>query len=239
MFVLLSLLCLPLHYNISTVASQLFWNSTFGFSLKSPSSAALRHFPDSHQVKDVIVFRNELRLFLLSALHLSGSVNLFLPQCFLPLFIINSFSPITAAKGPGQRGILKHVSKKIIFVCSLPSFKEGQAFSKQKMPCLQASRTSHLGTVLKAFDWSAPLIPIQPHKYFLSSLSFKTFRPTQPTSVGVDATTIFSTNCSKLQQCYLLTSPPKIWFFFSLLTAVEFWCILWTILELIHGSLWW
>lgn len=201
---------------------------------------ALWHFPDSHYVKDVIIFRNDLRLFLLSVLHLSGSVNLFLPQCFLPLFITNSFSPVTAAKGPGWRGILQHVSKKIIFVCSLPSFKEGHSVVKhsQNRQCL-VSRTSHLGTVFKAFNLSVSLIPIQPHQYFLSSLSFKIFRPTQSTSVGVDATTIFNTNCSELQQCYLLTNPPKIWFFFSLLTPVVSWCILWTIPDLIHGSPCW
>uniref|UniRef100_A0A8C8E7C2 Uncharacterized protein n=1 Tax=Otus sunia TaxID=257818 RepID=A0A8C8E7C2_9STRI len=77
------------------------------------------------------------------------------------------------------------------------------------------SRTSHPGTVLEAFDLSTPLIHIQPHQYFLSSLSFNKFRPTQSTSLEVDATTIFNANCSKLQQCYLLlTNPPKIWFFF-------------------------
>lgn len=71
------------------MASQLFWNNVFGFSLKSLGSTALLHYPASHHVKDVIIFRNELRVFLLSALHLSGSANLFLPQCFFALFIIH------------------------------------------------------------------------------------------------------------------------------------------------------
>lgn len=165
-------------------------------------SAALLHFPGSHHVRDVIILRNELRLFLLSGLHLSGSVKLFPSSCFFPPLITNSFSPIRAEKGPGQRGILQHVSEKIIFVCSLASFKEGHSVVKhsQNRKCL-VSRTSHPGTVIKAFNLDAPPIHIQPHQYFLSSLSHERFGPTQSASLGVDTTTIFNANGSQLQQC--------------------------------------
>lgn len=47
----------------------------FGFSLRSLTNAALQHLPGKHYSKDVIQFRYELRLFLLSALDLSGSVD--------------------------------------------------------------------------------------------------------------------------------------------------------------------
>lgn len=43
----------------------------FGFCLKSPSSVTVLHFTGSRHVMEVIVFTNEPRLFVLSALYLS------------------------------------------------------------------------------------------------------------------------------------------------------------------------
>lgn len=225
---LLSVLCLPICCKISVVDSQLFRNNGFGFSLKIPSNAVLLHFPGSHNVKE---FRNELRLFLLSALHLWASVNLFLPQCFFPLFIIHSFSPITAEKGPGQGGILQHVSKKDHIVYRWVHLRKvflGSSTLKTLSPGLQNPPCR------RVFNINTALIHNQPHQYFLSSCSFK--RPTQSSSLGVDATS------SKSQQYYLLlTNPPRICLFgfFSFLMPLMFWDIPWISLELICGLLWW
>lgn len=106
------------------------------------------------------------------------------------------------------------------------------------MPCLQISRTSHPGTVMEAFNLNTPLIHIQPHWYFLSSLSFKRFGPTQSTSVGVAAATIFSAaNDNSATCCWQIHLKFGSFGFFSLFRTVVFWCIPWTSLELIHGSL--
>lgn len=143
----------------------------FGFSLRSQSNAALLHFPGNHYGKDVIQFRNELRLFLLSALHLSSSIDLFLSQCFFPLSInfLQLQQKGTLAKEEfccksHKRSYLSaawfHLRK--VILC--------QALSKQTMPCLQVSKISHPDTVIKVFSLSAPLIHIQHCQEFLSNL---------------------------------------------------------------------
>lgn len=87
----------------------------FGSSLQSLNRAALLHLPGRYDVRDVIILRKELRPFLLCALYLSGSVDLFLSQCFSSLFIINSFSPITEDKALAQEEFCS-MSQKISYL---------------------------------------------------------------------------------------------------------------------------
>lgn len=118
---------------------------------------------------------------------------------FFPQFITNSFSPITVEKGPGpdQSRILQQASEYLSEVwLHLKSFCS-QALSKQTIPHLQVPRTSHPVTVIEAFHLSAPLIHIQSHQCFLTTLSYKRFRPTQSVSLGDDGTTIFNANISE------------------------------------------
>lgn len=153
----------------------------FGFCLKSPSSVAVLHFPGSRHVMDVTMFTNELRLFVLSALHCSQVQstffyhNAFFFFFFPPVynqFIFSNYS----REGPGQRGILQQVSQKIVFVCSLASFNVilwsgSLKTDNASSPGVQYVPSFHC-------HQSFPVC-IQSHQYFLSTLSHKRFRPTQ------------------------------------------------------------
>lgn len=87
-------------------------------------------------------------------------------------FIFSNYS----REGPGQRGILQQVSQKIVFVCSLASFNVilwsgSLKTDNASSPGVQYGPSFHCH---RSF-----LVCIQPHQYFLSTLSHKRFRPMQ------------------------------------------------------------
>lgn len=148
-------------------------------------------------------------------------------------FIFSNYS----REGPGQRGILQQVSQKIVFVCSLASFNVilwsgSLKTDNASSPGVQYGPSFHCH---RSF-----LVCIQPHQYFLSTLSHKRFRPMQ-SLLGLMVPPLLMTtavNQSSVTCCWQIhLKSGGFFFFFSLLMGL-FWCIPWTSLELIPGSAW-
>lgn len=82
------------------------------------------------------------------------------------------------------------------------------------MPCLQVSKTSYPDTVIEAFNLSTPLIHIQPRQEFLSNLRSILGQHNLLLLELMAPLSSMSTAANYL----LLTNPPKIWFFFFILS---------------------
>lgn len=88
------------------------------------------------------------------------------------LFSIN-FLQLQKKETLAKEEFLLQVSQKIIFVCSLVSFKEGHSVSstlKSDNALSPGLQNSYPDTAIKAFNLDIPLIHTQPHQEFLSNL---------------------------------------------------------------------
>lgn len=117
------------------------------------------------------------------------------------LFSIN-FLQLQKKGTLAKEEFLLQVSQKIIFVCSLVSFKEGHSVSSTLKsdnalsPGLQNSYPDNCHQSFQLGHSSNPY-PTSPR---VSQQSEKSSRPTQPTSFGADSTTVFNVKCSNLQK---------------------------------------